>query len=185
MAKKKARPEFKPPSTKAAATAGSDWVYKTDEPTSAKAVEVVTTEVVVAEVTDQEEKAKRIVSEYSSYCAGAGLIPAPALDVLVIGALQLKMISALAKNYGVPFDDAIGRSLIASTLGGTLSIGVGYRVGKSLFKAIPGVGSLIAMVIMPTSAYTATRVIGDMFVRHFAKGGTLQSFEPAKAAATA
>lgn len=185
MVKKKARPAFKLPSTKAAATAGSDWVYKSDEPTTVKAVEVVTTEVVVAEVTDQAEKAKSIVSEYSRYCAGAGLIPAPALDVFVIGGLQLKMITALAKNYGVPFEDALGRSLIAATLGSTLSTGVGYRVGKSLFKAIPGVGSLIAMVIMPTSAYAATKLIGDMFAHHFARGGTLQDFEPAKATATA
>ena len=48
----------------------------------------------------------------------------------------------------------------------------------SLMKGLPGVGTALARLIMPVFSAGVTYVIGKVFIKHFASGGTLLDFNP-------
>ena len=48
----------------------------------------------------------------------------------------------------------------------------------SLIKGIPGIGSAVGALTMPVYSAGATYVIGQVFMKHFASGGTLLDFNP-------
>jgi uncharacterized protein (DUF697 family) len=45
-------------------------------------------------------------------------------------------------------------------------------------KGLPGVGTIVGAITMPTVSAGATYVIGKVFIQHFASGGTLLDFNP-------
>ena len=55
------------------------------------------------------------------------------------------------------------------------SSGVG---ATSLIKGIPGIGTAVSLLTMPTLSMGATYAIGMAFIQHFATGGTLLDFNP-------
>ncbi|SLM33121.1 conserved membrane hypothetical protein [Desulfamplus magnetovallimortis] len=126
------------------------------------------------------EQAREIVKKYMWISSGAGIIPVPILDISIITAVQLKMISCLAKHYEIPFSKSITQSIITS-LGSTITISSGSRgiIGSTL-KAIPVLGNLSAPFIMPTFAGTATYALGIVFIQHFESGGTFLDLDPDK-----
>lgn len=130
-------------------------------------------------MSERQMQAQQLVKTYSTWTAGAGLIPLPALDVVAIGGLQLKMISDLAEHYELPFRKDRGKALIAALLGGAMSTRLTYGAGGSLLKAIPIVGQFGGLLAMPTFAAATTYAIGQVFVQHFESGGTFLDFDPA------
>lgn len=175
----KARPEFNLSSTEPAAAAAdsSDWVYRSPEAPADQHADAAS---VVSVPATALGKAQQIVSSYSRYAAAAGLIPLPAVDVVVVGSLQLKMVSALAANYGIAFNDNLGQALVAAIAGDVGSTKVAYGFGGSLVKSIPLVGSVAGFIVMPGFAFAATYAVGKVFVLHFEAGGTLLDFDPLK-----
>jgi uncharacterized protein (DUF697 family) len=136
-----------------------------------------------AEMTDErrDELASQIVDRFSLYSGAAGLIPLPVVDVATVGGVQLQMLRRLSEIYGVPFSDNRGKSIIASLAGALIpaSTASGTAVGiGSLFKALPGIGTLVGAVTMPVFSAGATYAIGKLFIQHFASGGTLLDFNP-------
>jgi uncharacterized protein (DUF697 family) len=147
-------------------------------------VEIKGPEVVdVPELTDAEriqETSRSIIRKYAAVSAGLGLIPVPGLDVLTIGTAQYSMIRDLAEIYGYSASKEQVRVILASILGGAApgiltSAGVG-----TLVKAIPFVGPIAGMVVMPSLAAASTLAIGRVFNEHFAAGGTLLNFDTDK-----
>jgi uncharacterized protein (DUF697 family) len=51
---------------------------------------------------------------------GASLVPVPLFDLLALSGVQLKMLHSLTKLYEVPFSKNLGKSSIASLLGGVM-----------------------------------------------------------------
>lgn len=136
---------------------------------------------VVPEAPPRYVTAERLVSRYTLWGAGAGLIPVPVFDVAAVAGVQVKLVYELAKLYGVPFAETRAKSLIAA-LGGSvisynLALGTQGTVG-SLVKAIPVFGPLLGLTVMPAIASAATYAIGKVFIQHFESGGTLLDFEP-------
>jgi uncharacterized protein (DUF697 family) len=54
-------------------------------------------------MTDSQMAAKNIVSKYTLYAAGAGLVPIPMLDLAALAAVNLAMIQDITKHYGADF----------------------------------------------------------------------------------
>jgi uncharacterized protein (DUF697 family) len=50
----------------------------------------------------------------------------------------------------------------------------------SAVKAVPLVGTIAGMILMPSLAAASTLAIGRVFNQHFASGGTLLSFDTEK-----
>jgi uncharacterized protein (DUF697 family) len=138
----------------------------------------VTTPVTEAE---REETASQLVDRFSLWSGAAGLIPVPLIDVIAVGGVQLQMLRRLSEIYGVPFTDNRGKSVIASLAGAIISASTATTTAMtfgSLIKGAPGIGSVVGALTMPVYSAGATYVIGRVFMKHFASGGTLLDFNP-------
>jgi uncharacterized protein (DUF697 family) len=130
---------------------------------------------------ERQEAASQLVDRFSLWSGAAGLIPIPVVDVVAVGGVQLQMLRKLSEIYGVPFTDNRGKSVIASLAGAIISASTATTTGLtfgSLIKGIPLIGSAIGSLVMPVYSAGTTYVIGQVFMKHFASGGTLLDFNP-------
>ncbi len=139
-------------------------------------------EAQVTEVTEEvaeTEDDRKIIRNHVIGSMVVGLIPVPILDLAGIAGFQLNMIRRLAKAYGIPFNREKVKPLVASLIGGGVSIPIGSAIG-SLLKVIPVVGQITGALALPVSAGAMTYAVGRVFVQHFASGGTFLTFDPEK-----
>jgi uncharacterized protein (DUF697 family) len=124
-------------------------------------------------------EAMSIVRRSSAWSAAAGLIPLPIVDIGAIAGVQVKMIRDMAKLYEVEFNDLRAKTLASALAGGILPylLTMGSGFAFSFMKAIPVVGTAIALVAMPGFASASTYAVGKVFAQHFAGGGSLLDFD--------
>ena len=130
---------------------------------------------------EREEGASQLVDRFSLWSGAAGLIPLPLIDVIAVGGVQLQMLRRLSEIYGVPFTDNRGKSVIASLAGAIIPASTATTTAmtfSSLIKGVHGFGSAIGALTMPVYSAGVTYVIGRVFMKHFASGGTLLDFNP-------
>jgi uncharacterized protein (DUF697 family) len=129
------------------------------------------------EAKDRRARATAVVKRLSLWSGAAGLIPIPLVDLAAVGGVQIEMLRRISKIYAVPFSQNSGKALIAGIAGSMIpaSSGVG---ATSLIKGIPGIGTAVSLLTMPTLSMGATYAIGMAFIQHFATGGTLLDFNP-------
>jgi uncharacterized protein (DUF697 family) len=121
---------------------------------------------------EKREKADSIILSHVGFAASAALLPLPIADIAAVGAVQLNMLRQLASLYRVGFIDALGKNIISALVGSSLA-----RVGASLIKLIPGVGTAIGEFTMPALSAASTYALGQVVASHFAKGGSLDDFD--------
>jgi len=129
------------------------------------------------------EEGRRIAKSYAGWAAGAGLIPVPLLDIAGVTGVQIAMIRKIADLYKVPHAGDRVKTIVASLVGGVGSYGIATSGLGSLVKAVPFVGSLLGMALMPSLAVASTIGLGEVFIMHFESGGTLLDFNTEKMAA--
>jgi uncharacterized protein (DUF697 family) len=129
------------------------------------------------------EQANKIIRRYSYYGAAGGFLPLPVIDIALVAGVQAKMISEVAKLYGITFKKEAVKGTIAALIGGTLPA-VGRQAvmwaGSSALKAIPFAGTILGTVASTFIAGATTRAVGRVYTMHFESGGTLLDFDPAK-----
>ena len=105
-----------------------------------------------------------------------GLLPAPLFDIAALSGTQHNLLRSLSFHYGVDFDEKLGKTLVTSLVSGSLPVLA--VVGLSSFvKIIPGIGTVgggIGMTVISGAVIYAT---GQVFIRHFEAGGTIESFD--------
>ena len=124
---------------------------------------------------NQEEKrakADSLILNHVGFAASAALLPIPLADIAAVGAVQLNMLRQLASLYRVGFLESIGKNVISALVGSSLA-----RVGASLIKLIPGIGTVVGELTMPALSAASTYGLGQVVASHFAKGGTLADFD--------
>jgi len=100
-----------------------------------------------------------IIMGYSSMAATAGALPVPFLDLLLLPAIQAKMVRDLAKLYGQPLTGT--RFLELAT-----SMGLGLvarQAARELVKFIPYVGSAVGAAL----AWGTTYALGRAFCEYY------------------
>ena len=125
---------------------------------------------------DKLAQANEIIKNHVGFSLGAALVPFPGADLLAVSAVQLNMLRQLAKLYNVRFLDALGKSVISALVGSGAA-----RLGASLVKAIPGVGTVIGELSMPALSGASTYALGHVVAHHFQNGGTLENLDFKKA----
>lgn len=125
---------------------------------------------------NKRELAEEIVKSHVVYSLGAGLVPIPLLDIAAVSVVQLDMLKQLAKVYGQDFKESAGKGWISAITGSTMA-----RMGASLVKAIPGIGSILGGVTMSVLSGASTYAIGQVFIWHFSTGGNFMDFNFDKA----
>jgi uncharacterized protein (DUF697 family) len=130
---------------------------------------------------EREEQATQVVDRFSLWSGAAGLIPVPLVDIAAVAGVQLQMLRKLADVYGIPFADNRGKSVITSLAGAIIPASTATTTAMtfgSLIKGIPGFGWTVGALTMPVYSAGVTWVIGRVFMKHFASGGTLLDFDP-------
>lgn len=121
---------------------------------------------------DKRPQANEIIKNHVGFSMGAALVPFPGADLLAVSAVQLNMLRQLAKLYNVGFFDTLGKNVISAIAGTGVA-----RLGASLIKAIPGVGTVIGELSMPALSGASTYALGQVVAHHFQKGGTLEDLD--------
>jgi len=132
-----------------------------------------------AETTDatRHVRASQLVDRLSLWSGAAGLIPVPLVDMAAVGGVQFYMLRRLSEIYEIPFSENRGKSIVTSLAGAMAPASLATATG-SLIKGLPGIGTMIGALTMPIASAGATWVIGNVFIQHFASGGTLLDFNP-------
>ncbi|ACB75238.1 YcjF family protein [Opitutus terrae] len=134
------------------------------------------TTVTLEPTTSRKTAADRIVLTSTMLGAGAGALPIPIWDAVAVTGVQLKMLADISSVYGVPFAENVGKSAVASLVGGLAPGMLAHGTFGIFFKMLPGVGSLVGAVALPVLAGGCTYAIGQVFIRHYESGGTLLTF---------
>ena len=104
--------------------------------------------------------------------AAAALIPFLLVDMLAVSAVQLKMVAAISKIYGVPFEANCGKAVIGSLVPSGVA-----EVAIAIWKATPLInyfgGAAMALI-----SRAATWALGKVFIQHFESGGTFLDLNP-------
>ena len=123
-------------------------------------------------MSDKREQADAIIKKHVLFSIGGGLIPIPLVDLAAVTAFQVSMLEQLADVYGIGYNRSIGKSFIAALTGSTVA-----KLGASLIKAIPGVGSLIGIVAMSAMSGASTYAVGQVAISQFESDGTLEDID--------
>jgi uncharacterized protein (DUF697 family) len=135
-------------------------------------------ETITVSEDSKADQAAKAIRKYALGTAGAGLIPLPLADVAIIAGVQLKLIHALCKIYDVKFTKDLGKSAVASLIGGLASHGASGGLLGSFIKSVPGVGTVLGVATVPVIAGASTYALGQVFRQHFESGGTFLDFDP-------
>lgn len=129
-------------------------------------------------MTEKEIGAMQVTNRYLLYTGGAGLIPIPLFDMAAVAALQVKMLSEIAKVYGLTLQKDRGKSLVTALIGGTLPTALGYGGVGSFLKRLPVVGPIVGVFTVSAFAAASTYAVARVFIQHFESGGTFLDFRP-------
>lgn len=125
---------------------------------------------------DVHAEAARIIATAVKWSAAAAAVPVPYVDLFALGAIQVKMVRNLALAYGVDAEKETTKSVISALLGTLAPAALSGGLLGSAIKVVPGGGTLIGSIGLATFGSAATYAIGKIFVAHFDRGGTLQTF---------
>ncbi len=115
------------------------------------------------------ESAQSIIRYYSGWSLGAGLVPIPLVDMLLVSGVQIQMLRKLSDLYEVKFSEHIARNLVAALLGGLVAETLSAGVVGPLLRSIPGIGGLLGLVTMPALSAAATYVTTASYLHRSAR----------------
>lgn len=125
------------------------------------------------------EKVNKKIYRYMGYAAGVGLFPIPAVDVIGLTALQLKLVREIHREHAGDGEDKWKdnkvKAILTSLLGAVAPAAIASGLSKGL-RGIPVVGPIIAFTTMPIFAAGTTYATGKVFHAHLAGGGDLTNF---------
>ncbi|OWY22436.1 DUF697 domain-containing protein [Sphingobacteriales bacterium UPWRP_1] len=117
----------------------------------------------------RKTKATDIITHNVLLSMGAAIIPVPVADIVALTTLQAKMLKELCDLYEKPFSHDIARNIIAAIAGNSLA-----RIGSSLIKAIPGLGSVLGGVSAVILSGASTYAIGQVFLSNLEEGKSIE-----------
>jgi uncharacterized protein (DUF697 family) len=122
--------------------------------------------------------ARRIVHRYVGVSAVAGLITVPALDVVALGGVHVALIKELTDYYGAEFSEHTARNILIAITAGLVPGAIGSSVGRKALSVLPFVTHGAGLLVMSAFSAGVSYALGNVFIRHFEAGGTLDSFNP-------
>lgn len=105
-----------------------------------------------------------------------GMVPVPVVDFVGLVGIQIELVRALSKAYGVEFKEKRTKAIVTSLFTG-LGTALLLPLGASLLKAIPLIGQTAGAVSVSVMSGAATYAVGSVFDRHFQNGGTIVNLD--------
>ncbi|HFC00728.1 MAG TPA: DUF697 domain-containing protein [Phaeodactylibacter sp.] len=123
-------------------------------------------------MSDKKIKAESIIRNHVMFATGAGAIPIPLLDFAGVTAVQVDMLKGLTNLYGKNHDENVGKAFIASLSTTSLA-----RMGASMIKAIPGVGTVLGGFSMSIMSGASTYALGNVIMHFMERGIGLEDID--------
>ena len=120
----------------------------------------------------REEQVDKIIQNHILYAMGLGIVPLPIYDIIGVAAVQFDMVCQIGNTYDKKISDIVGKSLVASLTGGSLA-----RIGASLIKLIPGVGSIVGGISMSIMSGASTYALGQVCKKFLSEGIDLEDID--------
>jgi len=120
---------------------------------------------------EKKYKADNIIKNHVMFATGAGAIPIPLLDFAGVTAVQLDMMKKLTNLYNENYSENVGKAFIASLTSTSIA-----RMGASLIKAIPIVGTALGVVSMSIMSGASTYALGNVITQFLEKGIGFKDF---------
>ena len=117
-------------------------------------------------------EADRIIQSHVLWAMGAGLIPFPVFDIAAVTGVQMDMLNQLARVYKIDYTAEMGK-----TFAGALTGSLFARIGASMIKVIPGIGTVIGGVSMSVMSGASTYAVGNVARSYFAAGISLDDVD--------
>jgi uncharacterized protein (DUF697 family) len=131
------------------------------------------TELRVPDPYEVEAQANSIIKKHMGLAMAGGIIPIPLVDLAAVTAVQLDMLKQLASTYAVPFESGSARAFVTSltsALAGTSAA----RMGASLIKLVPVIGTLAGGAAQVVVTGASTYAVGNLFKRLFRDGRSIE-----------
>ncbi len=119
----------------------------------------------------RSERVDALVRNNMIYATALGLIPIPWVDVVAVTAVQISMIKSICDEYDVDYNEAAAKTFVTALGGSTFA-----KLGASLIKTIPIVGTFVGGASMAVLSGASTYAVGKVFKKHFEDGGDLNNF---------
>ena len=116
------------------------------------------------------QSADRIIHTHVALAVGAGVIPLPFIDLAAVTAVQIDMLQELSRFYGRDVNRNQLRTFATAVTGSSLA-----RLGASVLKSIPGIGSLIGGLSMSVLSGASTFAVGEVAKQQLA--GDFRGFD--------
>lgn len=122
-----------------------------------------------------DKKARRIVDMHMwGAASAAAAVPSPALDLVAGAAINVRMALELAKLYDQKFDYEDAKRLLTQ-MGKILILNLGLSAGApiaasavgSMFKTVPGVGTIAGASLQFLANALVTRWVGYVLIEYF------------------
>jgi len=110
---------------------------------------------------ERRTEAEKIIKKHVVWSMGAGLMPVPLFDIAAVTAIQMDLLNQLAALYGADYSKSKGKQFVSALTGSTFA-----RIGASLVKSIPGVGSVIGGLSMSMMSGASTYAVGHVAMNH-------------------
>ena len=117
-------------------------------------------------------QAEEIVRGHILWAMGGGLMPFPLLDMAAVTAVQMDMLKQLSDLYEVDFSQAMGKTFVTAVTGSTFA-----KLGASVFKAIPGVGTIVGGLSMSLLSGASTYAVGQVAIAQMETHGELADID--------
>jgi uncharacterized protein (DUF697 family) len=118
-----------------------------------------------AEAERRLQLAFRIVDRHKMYAGLGGLVPMPAVNVVGVTAVILRMVKGLSDLYGIPFERDKTRSIVIGLMGGAAPTGLAAAAATTL--AFAPIAGAVGLAVSSVTAAALTRRIGLYFVERF------------------
>jgi uncharacterized protein (DUF697 family) len=111
-------------------------------------------------------QAFKIVERHKFYAGLGGLVPMPAVNVVSVTAVILRMVKGLSDLYGVPFERDKTRSIVIGLMAGAAPTGLAAATTSILAFVAPIAGA-VGLAVSTVTAASLTRRIGLSFIERF------------------
>ena len=117
-----------------------------------------------------DDKANKIIRNYSLAASGSGFIPHPLLSSTGVTAFQILLIKDLCELYQIPFSEKRLNVVLTSVLGSAA-----VRLITFATRTIPGISKPMEGLTGATISGFYTASIGEFYKVHFQNGGNLDN----------
>jgi len=118
------------------------------------------------------QEVQSIIENSVLWSMGAAAIPVPIGDFIAVTAVQLDMLKRLSKAMGKDYQEISARAFILA-----LNSGISAKIGASLIKGIPGVGTFVGSISLPIMSAASTYSLGNLFVSVIGQYGSLENID--------